>query len=308
MKVESFGKRDISVYFDLKETYDTHYNPPSSPITQEERKKRRKYHLSFYDLTDFLNDFLILTLGNEVLGVAGLLRSSSTEKWSIALVVNPTITTRQQIMLLFEAVLPLIQKSTHEISFVTYSDDKIMNDVARSKGYTPYEYRVDLVLDFEKYKYSQNIPEKIVIQHHADDQEFKEFVRIWNYVSKTNEEFEPITLEHPFIDAIKRDMEKEEAQLFYAYESNKIVGLLLQFFRPKSRQGSLFILAVDPQYQRKGIGTALIHKGIKYLKGKDCQLIQVSGVFYSNKNALNLYLRLGCYKKPHSEMVIYKIR
>ncbi len=88
---------------------------------------------------------------------------------------------------------------------------------------------------------------------------------------------------------------------------NKIVGFLLLSYRSNKKAGNLYYLGVDPQYQKKGIGTALLHQGIKYLKDINRQPIFLSGVFYSNQNALNLYLRLGFYKKPHSEFAIYKI-
>jgi mycothiol synthase len=56
--------------------------------------------------------------------------------------------------------------------------------------------------------------------------------------------------------------------------------------------GEIYVLAVDPEYKRRGVGKDLINTGLNYLKyqGIGCALLYV-GV--DNKSALNFYRSLG---------------
>ncbi len=213
MKVEPFGERDKSIYFDLKEKFRAHFDPESSPYTQ----KSRDYHLSYHDLTEYSEDFLVLTGENVVHGVAGLLRSSSTENWEVDFVVTPNSVNRQDVLMLFEALLQLVQKKAQEIYFVTFSDYRTLIEVVQSKGFSPIEYKVDMLLNFKKSQYSPILPGHIVIKPQQDVQEIEEFIRIHNASFKNHFGFEPITLDHPYIDAINKLLEKGEAQNLYAY-------------------------------------------------------------------------------------------
>lgn len=77
--------------------------------------------------------------------------------------------------------------------------------------------------------------------------------------------------------------------------SNKLVGVIickLESHRGKSRRGYIGMLAVDTQYRKLGLGSALVCQAVEKMKMSDADEI-VLETELSNRGALALYERLG---------------
>ena len=70
-----------------------------------------------------------------------------------------------------------------------------------------------------------------------------------------------------------------------------ITSLGFRNFRSK-RRGHLLNLAIDPEFRRKGIGTALAKTMLGYLKNKGCEIVWLE-VRRSNSIARSFYSKLG---------------
>ena len=83
-----------------------------------------------------------------------------------------------------------------------------------------------------------------------------------------------------------------------AFDSNKPIGYCwtrVNFRRNKNMSGGsgrIYMLGVDPDYQRRGFGRQLLLAGLSYLKSKGLQLVELT-VDSENKGACALYQSLG---------------
>lgn len=75
------------------------------------------------------------------------------------------------------------------------------------------------------------------------------------------------------------------------YQNDEIVGYIL-IKKISDIDCLLDGLYVEEEYRNKGIGTSLIKEAIKIIKTKNYKYVDI-GVMSNNKNALNLYKKIG---------------
>ncbi|MGB0701638.1 MAG: GNAT family N-acetyltransferase [Pseudohongiellaceae bacterium] len=60
-----------------------------------------------------------------------------------------------------------------------------------------------------------------------------------------------------------------------AERDGKILGFAAMSFHPEDFLGQIFMIGVDPDYQRRGVGTALINAGIGIIKQRGFALVMI---------------------------------
>ncbi|UCF09339.1 MAG: GNAT family N-acetyltransferase [Candidatus Bipolaricaulota bacterium] len=73
-------------------------------------------------------------------------------------------------------------------------------------------------------------------------------------------------------------------------ETTEIVGYVLSFRRDDF--GYISVVAVVPEYQRRGVGFALVSAAIRYLRGLGLETIRIDA-YVDSPPAVNLYLKVG---------------
>ena len=86
-----------------------------------------------------------------------------------------------------------------------------------------------------------------------------------------------------------------------------MVGYIVLSTPKSSEIGMIKTVVVKPIYQGRGIGTALLHQGIKRLKELNFSSIIISDVLYSNNKALELYFRIGFSIIQESKYTFYSL-
>jgi ribosomal protein S18 acetylase RimI-like enzyme len=86
--------------------------------------------------------------------------------------------------------------------------------------------------------------------------------------------------------------EFDEKGAFVAEDArtNETVGYVLSFRRHD--YGYISVVAVVPEYQRKGVGFALVATAIRYLRGLGLETIRIDA-YVDSPPAVNLYLKVG---------------
>lgn len=314
MSVEPFGNRDPKIIFEINNEYFPYFYAETSLKIEEDVQD---YYLNLYDLTNVECDFFVLLNEEEkVIGVSGLLRSSYFSKvWFVNIAILPESLNDPNIHKLLNRVLDLTKKyliaEGKEISqlvqLMAPSAFKNLLKILTDKLISPIEYKADLVIDFDKYKYHNYIPDGILIRSQTSLEEVNELIMVANSAFASHFNYEPMSIDDPSTQQSNYKFEQGELERIFAFAGDEMVGYIT-FLTPKSSQtGILKGLAVKPQSQGRGIGTALLHHGIKRLKDLKYQSILLNDVFYSNKKALELYLRLGSSIIPESKLTFYSL-
>lgn len=76
-------------------------------------------------------------------------------------------------------------------------------------------------------------------------------------------------------DDIGKFLDTEGENAWVAIIENEVLGFIGIRFHNEDNMGEIYILAVDPNYQRKGIGRALIEKAFKQIKDANLSMIMV---------------------------------
>ncbi|NJM73926.1 MAG: GNAT family N-acetyltransferase [Scytonema sp. RU_4_4] len=70
-----------------------------------------------------------------------------------------------------------------------------------------------------------------------------------------------------------------DRKVWIAIDSDSTVGFVAVKLHPQSRMGEIYMIAVDPDYQRQGIGTALIEFALDWMKaaGMSVAMVETGG-------------------------------
>jgi len=90
--------------------------------------------------------------------------------------------------------------------------------------------------------------------------------------------------------AIRRKEDFGDGLFYVAAHRSKVVGTVMLGW--DGHRGWIYSLAVDPDFQKRGIGTDLIHHGEKILKEKGCPKINLQ-VLAKNSSVVAFYKSLG---------------
>ncbi|MFX0126040.1 MAG: GNAT family N-acetyltransferase [Candidatus Hodarchaeota archaeon] len=315
MSVLPFGKnRDPSLIFEISNKYHLHFN---TETTLEIKEDVQDFYINLYDLTNIEYDFFVLVndRGN-VQGISGLLRSSYFSRvWFVMIAIIPESLDDPNISKLLDSVLDVTKEylktdskgASQPVQLIVPSSFTYLQRILANKSITPIEYTVDLLLHLDKYEFQSSIPLGIAIRTQTTAEEIHEYVQISNEAFASHFNYEPVSIDHPSIQQSNYKAEQGELERIFAYAGDKMVGLIVLSTPKSSKTGMITFLAVKPEYQARGIGTALLHQGIKRLLEHSYTTIIIHGVFYSNNKALELYLRLGSSVIEDSKYVIYSL-
>ncbi len=74
---------------------------------------------------------------------------------------------------------------------------------------------------------------------------------------------------------VRRLIQGGEVRVLSALEDGCLVGFVGLKFHPEDRMGEIYILAVDPDFQRGGIATALMTEACRRLKAEGADIVMV---------------------------------
>lgn len=316
MSVVPFGKnRDPSLIFELNNRYHLHFNAESTFLI---KKDEQDYYLGLYDLTNIERDFFVLVddRGN-IQGVSGLLRSSYfSQVWRVMIAVIPESVDNPNIQELLNSVLDVTKEYlkveskgvSQPIQLTVPPLFTNLQRILRNKSIIPIEHIADLRLQMDQYQFQSFIPSGITIRAQTTPEEINDLIQIANEAFASHFNYEPLSIDDPTMQQSNHKIEQGEAERIFAYASDKMVGYVGLSTPKSSTTGMISALAVKPEYQACGIGTTLLHQGIKRLLERSYTSIIFKRVFYSNNKALELYLRLGCSLIENSKYIIYSLR
>jgi ribosomal protein S18 acetylase RimI-like enzyme len=80
-------------------------------------------------------------------------------------------------------------------------------------------------------------------------------------------------------NAVKEVCAAEDTKVWIAIESGSTVGFVAAKLDSESRMGEIYMIAVDPDYQRRGIGTALMEFALDSMKaaGMSVAMVETGG-------------------------------
>ncbi len=91
----------------------------------------------------------------------------------------------------------------------------------------------------------------------------------------------------------------EGDRVWVAKHHDAVLGWVGLRFHPEDRMGEIYVLAVDPSYQRQGIGTALIDFGAVQMKWRGLEISMVeTGDDPGHANSRAAYERSGFERWP----------
>ena len=68
-------------------------------------------------------------------------------------------------------------------------------------------------------------------------------------------------------DAVKSACSDQDTHVWVASEKSRIVGFVALKLHSQDRIGEIYMIAVDPDFQRRGVATALSHHSLDWFKG-----------------------------------------
>ncbi|MEO9482848.1 MAG: GNAT family N-acetyltransferase [Ekhidna sp.] len=82
----------------------------------------------------------------------------------------------------------------------------------------------------------------------------------------------------------------EQSEVFVAQEKDQVIGVLA--LKMDENTSEIMNVAVDPGFQKRGVGSKLIRHSIEFAKSSDIQRI-IIGTADTSKTQLTLYKKLG---------------
>lgn len=240
MSVEPFGNRDPKIIFKINNAYFPYFYAETSLKIE---KDVQDFYLNLYDLTNTERDFFVLLNKEEkIIGVSGLLRSSYVSRvWFVNIAIVPESLNDPNIVKLLNRVLKLTKKYliangkeiSQPIQLLAPSAFENLLKILADKSIPPIEYKADLVLDFDQYKFKDYVPEGILIRTQTSPEELKGLILVANNAFASHFNWEPISIDDPGMQQSNYKFEKGELERFYAYTENEIVGYIT-LLTPKS--------------------------------------------------------------------------
>ncbi|HLP88222.1 MAG TPA: GNAT family N-acetyltransferase [Nostocaceae cyanobacterium] len=93
------------------------------------------------------------------------------------------------------------------------------------------------------------------------------------------QEFYPVDWRVNQLQSVEEVCTATDTKVWVANDSSSIVGFVAVKLNSQSRLGEIYMIAVDPNYQRRGIGTALIEFALDQMKvaGMTIAMVETGG-------------------------------
>lgn len=246
--------------------------------------------------TDFSRD--VLRFENEkgeIVGYAGITNNSNTAKtWKISSTILPEYLESSLPNLLVKECISLAERSKpSEVHFRIRGDEKIYEQELQGLGYEPFHYMWGMIMGEIGSKSIPAIknPEGVSIQQVEGLKDYSQYASVENAAFRGAFECKERTPEEckKLIDFQRNYF---EVRIFLAYEDNILAGFGLIVIDKKNNIGYGRSLAVHPDYQNRGIGSAIISSVLEYLQkeGVNEYRFHVDG---ENEGAMDLYKSFG---------------
>lgn len=107
-----------------------------------------------------------------------------------------------------------------------------------------------------------------------------------------------------YAEWIKKDLENENTDVFVIEKSGEIAGYISCNYDNKIKRGRINLIAVKREYQRMGLGKALLSYAINNFFKKGMMSVYV-GTHLANLSSMNLYIKTG-FKLVNAEYSLHK--
>jgi len=246
---------------------------------------------------------------NSIIAWAGIVKDPMLkDAWTVGYGVLPEYFKTELPGKLIDASLNLGKKlKTPDLLFNTTGtlstpfDEKI-----KSLGFKPIHYIWSMRLDdFNLFKLPNN-PHGITIRKQLKINDYNSYANVINLAFQESFKWEPKT-EKEYEQLIDSMQKTNKIEHCFAFENNNLVGTCVIFTNPKQKDvGGLANFGILPDYQHRGIGSALFAFGVESLREKGCKEINL-GVETKNEKALNLYKKFGFYTLENLTQKTYQI-
>ena len=75
--------------------------------------------------------------------------------------------------------------------------------------------------------------------------------------------------------AVESVCEDNDIQVWVASEESRVVGFVALKLHAENRMGEIYMIAVDPDFQRRGVGTALTNHSLEWFKDAGVSIVMV---------------------------------
>jgi ribosomal protein S18 acetylase RimI-like enzyme len=246
---------------------------------------------------------------NDILGFASIIQLPFfKDEWFVIYGIELEYLNSELPGELIEAILNLGKKKNIKELYIQTTGElsASFDNKLEELGFKPVHYYFTLFLDNYDLFIPPEIPKGFVIYSKEEFEDVSSIVSVLNEAFKDSflwVELRPRKWKKT-VEAMKKNLIMEYA---IAYDNDKVVGFCNSQFNPKQGLiGTINPLGVLPNYQHRGIGSALFASRVEFLRDKGCQKINIF-VDAKNERALKLYEKFGFYLKTNLTIKTYQI-
>jgi len=283
------------------------YTPKFPIMDEEDAKILIKTH---WPRTIFERDVLCaVTDEGKTIGMVGLYKKDKDDKWFPMMDVIPEYETVDLWNEMITAILKLAkEQNAPELYFQASKNRTTLTQALAMRNITPHHYVYSLRLKNLEDIPKVSIPKGITIESTPTIQGKNQYISVMNEAYKNVEEWTPDT-EKNVIEAEVMDKKGNFETMYYlAYEGKTMVGACCVSDHPKESSNRLIRgLGVQSNYQKKGIGEALMFSALRDFKTKGRKDVNfwVSG---KDTSDIKLPTKFGFQEIPDQTTMVYTIK
>ena len=291
MKIKNITEQDIEDIIRINNVFMKEYMPEN---IEGDRKTWEENLKNFWPNTNVLQDYVCAeNEQGENIGFAGLLKPKTNESWFIGIVVLPEYQTSTANSELLESILEKAkEQNAPEIRLAT--DPHEVELIKAIKAHNiPLSYKSYMLCLEDIQNISEKpVPQGITVKQTSSiEKEITQLVAVNNAAYKDRPNFIPST-EELMTSAYARWGKTYKYNHHLAYEGDKMVGVCVVSNDPKKEENQLLQVFVHPDYRHKGIGSALITRGINEIKESGRKIVKL-GTIDTNSEYLQFPQKFG---------------
>ena len=304
--VKPWGDADRSIMLNIENTFGKHRSPEDFYEI-----KRDALDNTFGENIDFFRDVLRFeNIEGEIVGFAGITNYSGRAKtWRINYCILPNYIESSLPKLVVKESISLAKKSNNpEVFFTSRGNESLIEPILLGMGYKPIHYVFGMQMLDAKEKLIPDIkkPEGIIVEHVQELEDYAQYAKIQNEAFRgffENKNQTPEEIKQRF------DLQSKyfKINIFLARDDKKLVGYaaLLTWKNKDICFGKS--LAVHPEYHKRGIGSYIIYKVLKFLQEENVHEYRFA-VDGKNVHAMDLYRKFGFVEFEKITVKFFKIK
>jgi N-acetylglutamate synthase-like GNAT family acetyltransferase len=283
------------------------YTPKAPIMDEEDAKIMIKTH---YPNTVFERDVLCaVTDEGKTIGMVGLYKKDNDDKWFPLMDVLPEYETVELWNEMITAILNLAkEQNAPELHFQASKLRTTLTQALAMRNITPDHYIYSLHLKNFKDIPEVSIPTGITIEKTSTIRGKNQYISVMNEAYKDADEWTPDTEENLMEAEIMNKKQNFETIYYLAYEGKKLVGACNVMDHPKDSSNRFIAgLGVQTEYEKKGIGGALMYAALSDMKTKGRKDVKFN-TFGKDTSAIKLPVKFGFKEIPDETTMVFSIK